>query len=154
MGINWGRVILGGLVAGLVVNVSEFAINNLWLDGEWTEAIESLNRSSAVGAGGTAAFWLWGFLTGIFALYLYAAFRPRFGAGPRTAVRAAVASWIPGSVLGLVFPAVLELFPVRLMAIGVISGLVEIVIGTLVGARLYQESETAKDVRAAVGRGV
>jgi hypothetical protein len=152
MGINWARVILGGLVAGLVINVSEFAINNLWLDGEWTEAIESLNRSSAVGAGGTAAFWVWGFLTGIFALYLYAAFRPRFGAGPKTAVRAALAAWIPGSVLGMVFPAVLELFPVRLMVIGVLSGLVELVIGTLVGAWLYQESDKAMNVRTAAGR--
>lgn len=152
MGINWARVILGGLVAGLVVNVSEFAINNLWLEGEWTEAIESLNRSSSVGAGGTAAFWAWGFLTGLFALYLYAAFRPRFGAGPKTAVRAALAAWIPGSVLGMVFPAVLELFPVRLMVIGVVSGLVELLIGTLVGAWLYQESDAAMNVRTAAGR--
>jgi hypothetical protein len=152
MGINWARVILGGMVAGLIVNVCEFLVNNLWLDGEWAEAMEALNRSAEVGSGAIAAFWLWGFLTGIFALWLYAAICPRFGGGPKTAMLAAIAVWIPGSVLGMVFPAVLELFPQRLIAIGVAAGLVELVIGTLAGARLYKESPAAVGARVAAAR--
>jgi hypothetical protein len=152
MGINWARVILGGLVAGLIVNICEFLVNNLWLDGDWSDAMEALNRSPEVGIGGTVAFWLWGFLTGIFAMWLYAALRPRFGSGPKTAVLAAIAVWIPGSVLGMVFPAVLELFPYRLIAIGIASGFVEIVIGTLAGAWLYRESDRPLAAPAGAGR--
>jgi hypothetical protein len=151
MGINWARVILGGMIAGLIVNISEFLVNNLWLPGEWAEAMESLNRTGEVGSAGTVAFWAWGFLTGISALWLYAAIRPRFGAGPKTAVLAALAIWVPGSLLGTIFPAVLELFPQRLIVIGVAAGLVELLVGTLAGAALYRESDTGK-VRVAAAR--
>jgi hypothetical protein len=28
--INWGRVVVGGLVAGVVLNVFDFLVNGLW----------------------------------------------------------------------------------------------------------------------------
>jgi len=152
MGINGARVILGGVVAGLIVNVSEFLVNNVVLGDEWSNAMEALNRPAEMPSGATAVFWLWGFMTGIMALWLYAAMRPRFGPGPKTAVLAAVAVWVPGSLLGVVFPAVLALFPTSLMAIGVVSGLVELVVGTLAGAWLYREVETSSGSHAAAVR--
>jgi hypothetical protein len=152
MRINGARVILGGAVAGLIVNVSEYLVNNVLLGDEWSNALEALNRPSDLGGTATAIFWLWGFMTGMMALWLYAAMRPRFGAGPKTAVLAAVAVWVPGSLLGVVFPAVLELFPARLMAIGVAAGLAELVIGTLAGAWLYKEAETTAGRHAAAVR--
>ena len=38
-------------------------------------------------------FLAWGFLVGIFAVWLYAAIRPRYGAGPKTALCAGAAVW-------------------------------------------------------------
>jgi hypothetical protein len=152
MGINGARVILGGAVAGLIVNVSEYLVNNVLLGDEWSNAMEALNRPSEMGSAATALFWLWGFMTGMMALWLYAAVRPRFGPGPKTAILAAIAVWVPGSLLGVVFPAALDLFPVRLMAIGVVAGLVELVIATLAGAWLYKEADTAAGRHAAAVR--
>ncbi len=141
MQINWTRVILGGLLAGLIVNLCESLVNGLILRDTWAAAMQALNKSPEMGIGPMAAFWLYGFLFGIYALWLYATIRPRFGPGPRTAVIAGIAVWVPASLLSSIPGAALHLFRYRLIAAGVVLGLVETVIGTLAGAWLYKERE-------------
>ena len=79
--INWIRVILGGLVAGVIINVFEFALNGVVLAKDMEAAISALGRQ--IGGGQLAIFIAWGFLVGIFAIWLYAGIRPRYGAGRR-----------------------------------------------------------------------
>ena len=54
-------------------------------------AVRALGRE--VGGGALLMFLAWGFLVGIFAVWLYAAIRPRYGAGPKTALCAGAAVW-------------------------------------------------------------
>jgi glucan phosphoethanolaminetransferase (alkaline phosphatase superfamily) len=149
MRTNWTRVILGGLLAGLIVNFFEYIVNGLILGNHWAAAMMALNRAPEMGAIPTAAFWVWGFLIGIYALWLYAAIRPRFGPGPKTAVIAGVVVWIPASLLAMIAPAALHLFSRRLIGASVVVGLVEIVIGTVVGAWRYKEQEVPRGASAA-----
>ncbi len=135
--INWTRVILGGLVAGVIINVFESVLNGVILAKDMEAAISALGRQ--MGGGALAMFIAWGFLVGIFAVWLYAAIRPRYGAGPKTAACAGAAVWGLGYLLASVTPIALHLFPRRLMAIGLAVGLVEVVAGTLAGAWLYRE---------------
>jgi hypothetical protein len=139
MRINWSRVILGGLLAGLIVNVCEFLVNSLILGNEWAAAMKALNKSAEMETGTSVVFLLWGFLIGIYALWLYATIRPRLGPGPRTAVFAGIAVWVPASLLAMMAPAALHLFPCRLIANGVALDLVAMVVATVVGAWLYKE---------------
>jgi hypothetical protein len=153
MRIDRTRVILGGLLAGLIVNVCEYIVNSLILGSQWAAAMKALNKSPDMGMGPTAAFWLWGFLIGIYAVWLYAAIRPRFGPGPETAVIAGIGVWAPASLLAMIAPAALHLFRYRLIAIDVALGLVEIVAGTIIGAWLYKEPEVPSGASdAAAGR--
>ncbi|HSB14976.1 MAG TPA: hypothetical protein VLE22_10990 [Bryobacteraceae bacterium] len=69
----------------------------------------------------------------------YAAIRPRYGAGPKTALCAGLAVWFLGYLLASVAPLVLDLFPARVMVVGLVVGLVDALMATLLGARLYQE---------------
>ena len=149
MRTNWMRVILGGLLAGLIVNICEFLVNGLVLGAQWEAAMKALNRSSVVGIGPTVVLWLWGFLIGVYALWLYANLRFRFGPGPRTAVITGIAVWIPASLLGMMIPAALHLYRYRLIAIGVALEFVEIILGTVAGAWLYKEQAEATPARAA-----
>ena len=135
--INWTRVILGGLVAGLIINVFESVLNGVILAKDMEAAISALGRQ--MGGGALAMFIAWGFLVGIFAIWLYASIRPRYGAGPKTAACAGAAVWGLGYLLAAVTPIALHLFPRRLMAIGLAVGLVEVIIGTIAGAWLYRE---------------
>ena len=138
--INWTRVILGGLVAGVIINISEFLLNGVVLAKDMEAAMRALGRQ--MGAGQLAMFTVWGFLVGSFAVWLYAAIRPRFGAGPKTAACAGAAVWGLGYLLASVTTFALQLFPGRLIAIGLAVGLMEVLVGTLAGAWFYHE-ETA-----------
>jgi hypothetical protein len=153
MRINWTRVILGGLLAGLIINICDYIVNGLMLGSMWSAAMKALNKSPDMGIGPIAAFWLGGFLIGIYALWLYATVRPHFGPGPRTAVIAGIVVWIPASLLAMIAPAAMHLFRYRLIAIGVVLGLVELVLGTVAGAWLYKEPEVSGAASpAAAGR--
>jgi len=135
--INWGRVILGGLVAGVILNIFESVLNGVVLTKDWQAAMSALGRTMAPSA--IAVFVIWGFLAGIAAIWLYAAARPRFGAGAKTAVITGFAFWIFCYVLPNMGQWALHLFPHRLIAIGTVVGLIEVLIGSVAGAALYKE---------------
>ena len=135
--INWTRVILGGLVAGLIINVFESVLNEVILAKDMEAAVSALGKQ--MGGGALAMFIAWGFLVGIFAVWLYAAIRPRYGAGPKTAACAGAAVWGLGYLLASVTPIALHLFSRHIIAIGLAVGLVEVLVGTVAGAWLYRE---------------
>jgi hypothetical protein len=73
------------------------------------------------------------------AVWLYAAIRPRYDAGPKTAIRAGVFTWAVGVFLANLSNYPLGLFPTRLLVVSSIVALIEIVVATLVGAWVYKE---------------
>lgn len=141
--INAARVILGGLIAGVVINLSEWFWNGVVFARDFEEAMKALNRPYAMSGQAVVVFILWGFLIGILAVWVYAAVRPRFGPGPRTALRAALMLWLLVYVQSAIGIAPLNLFPPRLMLLGLPISLVEIVLATLAGAWLYKEETAA-----------
>jgi hypothetical protein len=138
---NRGRVILGGLLAGLLINVVEFITNGVVLREAWGRAMQALGKPAELSTGAIVIFNIWGFLLGIAAVWLYAAIRPRYGAGPKTAVRAGLVTWAVAVFLANLGNYPLGLFPTRLLVISSIVALVEMVVATLVGAWLYREEQ-------------
>lgn len=138
--INTGRVVLAGLVAGLVINVIDFVVNVPILGKQWADAtaalgvkLEQVNVQSAVG-------WIcMDFIAGLFAAWLYAAVRPRFGAGAGTGLRAGAATWfIVHVALGsLVWNG---LYPLSLAVASTAGALVAMLAGGWVAGRLYTEA--------------
>ena len=45
--INWNRVILGGLVAGMIINIFEFALHGFVLAKDMDTAVRALGRWGA-----------------------------------------------------------------------------------------------------------
>ena len=138
--VNWSRVVLGGLVAGLVFNVVDYLMNMLFA-GPWAEAMKALGKSAQMSPGVIAWFVVSDFLMGIFMLWLYASIRPRYGAGPKTAVIAGVAIWVLGLLISASFVA-MDLFPLRLELISNGIGLILMPLGTVAGAAIYKEAAT------------
>lgn len=137
--INLARVVLGGLLAGVVLTVFEFVLNGPILSDQWTAAMESLNRTAPEGAGTMIAYVIWNFLLGIALVWFYAAVRPRFGPGPKTAVFTGLAVWFVVWLLGFGGTVIGGMFPTNLVVITVIWELFEVPIATVAGAWLYQE---------------
>ena len=139
--INWTRVFLGGLVWTVVFNVLWIAALVLYLDPEVTATWKALGlQTSRLQTPGFAVLWL--ALTsvgGVVAIWLYAAIRPRYGPGPKTAVGAGLALWLIGNLLPMIFLGVAGLFSTRFVAMDVATNLVMIVAATFVGAWLYKE---------------
>lgn len=140
--INWGRVIAGGLLAGLVLNVFDFVVNGVWLADQWNAALAALGKGE-MGGGMIASFVAFDFLLGISAVWLYAAIRPRFGAGPKTAAYAGLFVWVLVGLLQAVWQVPMGLFPTNLTLTGTAAALVFCPVAVVVGAWAYKEEAAA-----------
>ena len=140
--INWSRVILGGVIAGVVINTAEFLINGLILAEGWTAAMNALgiDLEAAETPGMMAMFLAWGFFYGVIAVWIYAAIRPRFGPGPRTALRAGLVVWLVGYLAPTAGYSAMGFWPMRLALIASALGLVEALVATVLGAWPYKEA--------------
>jgi hypothetical protein len=145
---NRVRVVLGGLLAGVVISIFEFITNGLVLNDAWAHVMQSLGRPP-LPVSSIVLFNVWGFLLGIASVWLYAAIRPRYGAGPATAIRAGVAAWVMSVFLANVTNYAFGAIPVRLLVITSLVELAEIPIATVIGAWLYKEEEAPAVRRAA-----
>src|ERR1017187_2830781 len=96
--INIARVLLGGIIAGLVVDGLGYLVDGIWLAPRWADGMLALGKSDF-----SPTQWIWfnvlGLVSGMVVIWIYAAIRPRLGAGAKTAVCAGVAVWVVGSLL-------------------------------------------------------
>ena len=146
--INWNRVLLGGIVAGLIIDVIQWVLNGLVMGAEWREAMQSLGRPLAETPKRILFYVALGFAYGVLAVGAYAAIRPRFGAGPMTALYAGLGVWLLGYCLPTLTWVPMGLFPRSLMATVMAVGLVEILIATVAGAWLYREPPRGAEAAA------
>ena len=141
--INMGRVILGGLLAGLVMNASEAFLHAGVLGEDGAKLVEEWKRLGLeLDIRPSLLFWLIGitFVLGILAVWTYAAIRPRFGPGPKTALCAGLAVWAMSYLYAAVYiDAGIVVWPPKLTWLPVAWGLVEIPVATLLGAWVYRE---------------
>ena len=140
--INWGKVFLGGLLAGVVINVGEYLFHAVLFKNEVAEMMRSLGKDpAAVMTGNAIVIWnILGFLTGIGAVWGYAAIRPRFGAGAKTAAIAGVAVWYFSRFLGAIGEMNMGIASQKMIMTGLVWGLVEMIIATIAGAWAYKEA--------------
>lgn len=136
--INWQRVVLGGLVAGLVLNVVDYVLYGIVLAADFDAALQALGKSG-MDMSMVWVFVLLDFAYGIWLVWMYAAIRPRYGAGPRTAVWAGILAWVGVGLFHAIGESTMGLFPSRLYVIGVVVSLVLFPAAVVAGAALYKE---------------
>jgi hypothetical protein len=136
--INVVRVVLGGLLAGLVLNVGEFVLNEVLFVDKMEEIIRRLNTPRP-GAKFITVAVLLTFLLGVVIVWIYAMIRSRFGPGPKTAVIAGFVVWLCVYFYAGVLNSVLFNMPLNLLLLGIAWGFFEYVLAALAGASLYKE---------------
>lgn len=140
MNINVGRVILGGLVAGIVGNALDFVSNTYLLGADMAANAQRLNLDPAI-VNGTGAMVSWivvDFLYGFLLVFAYAAMRPRFGPGPKTAVVSGVTLFLAVTVILYGFMRT-GFFAEPLFIKASVVALVITILSSLAGAAVYKE---------------
>lgn len=138
--INVGRLILGGIIAGIVSNLLDYLVNGCWLANMWSH---QLNVWGLPPFSMHQIMWfeLFGIIIGLCAIWVYAAIRPRFGPGVKTAIYAGIMVWIMSMLVpNFALMWVPHFFSGHLTGYTTLGGLVEIVIGTIAGAAVYKEA--------------
>ncbi len=137
--INVGRVILGGLVAGVVYNVGE-AILNMSIIAADIADFGKKYQLPEMGGGFIAKMTVLMFVFGIVTVFIYAAIRPRFGAGVKTAVIAGVTVWFLSFFYATFLMTTMGLFATAPSVKGALWELGEAVLASIAGAWVYKES--------------
>ena len=141
--MNWARVLTGGLAAGFVMLLSQIVLHTVVLAEQGAALIDDwaargLDASAALEPSILLTVAI--FLLGLVTIWVYAAARPRFGPGPRTAICTAVVVWAASYLYTAVYiQEGVVILPTRLVWLPAVWGFFEVQLATLVGAWLYRE---------------
>ena len=138
--INVGRVVIGGLAAGVALNIGDFVINNVLLKSMFDAAMQARNIApeSLMSGSVIGQFVALDFVMAILLVFTYAAIRPRFGAGATTAVVASLLTAATTSTLAGYFTA-MGFFTWGVWLPATVASTVNFLIVGDVGAMLYKE---------------
>lgn len=139
--MNTGKVLIGGIVAGVVMNAVDF-VTNMYIVGDRmkaeTEAFKPGLSDQMMSSNTMISYIVMDFVLGIALVWTYAAIRPRFGPGIKTATYAALLFWI---LAGIFTSGYLHM---GMMSTGLwftfaFLGLVNFLLSAWAGARFYTE---------------
>src|SRR5687767_514124 len=144
MAVNTSKVITGGLVTGLILNVIDF-LSNMFLLGDRLVAEENAfkpglgDAMAAMTTSQIAGYVIMNLIVGMLLIFTYAGFRPRFGPGPKTASYVALIFFTFGLIMTSGYMAMGIMSPRLWLTYGVIW-LVNLLVATMAGARVYSEN--------------
>jgi hypothetical protein len=136
--ISTGRLVLGSIAAGLVINVVESIMNIFVLAGPMEDLLVSRNLPQLGGAA-MGGFILLAFVLGFLLVWTYSAIRPRYGAGPRTALKAGGAVWAAFYMLGIGANWLMGIINLRLFLLSLAYTLPMMLAAGYVGGMVYRE---------------
>jgi hypothetical protein len=139
-GINTTKVVAGGLLAGVVFNIIDFLINGFLMvkDFAANAARLGLDAASQNTPDVITTFVIVDFILGLTVVYIYAAIRPRFGPGVKTALIAGVLLWIAPTAVILGF-AKIGMLTMGIWGKMLIPTLINACAGSVAGAWAYKE---------------
>lgn len=141
MKLNHRRILLGGLLAGLAMNVVDGVTNGVLLSEQYREIMRQVHAEHLLGS--STVFWIsMDFLYALAMSYLGAAMRPAFGAGIGPYVRAGIVVWLVG-YLSVGWDIIVGVVPLGFHAIGTVATLIGFAAGAGIASRVYREPSDA-----------
>ena len=143
MAMNTSKVLVGGIVAGIVLNVCDWFVYTRLLVDKMTASMEAYKPgSSAVMMSGNAItiYVISDFVFGLLLVYTYAAVRPRLGPGPRTAATVAGIFWLFSAFINA-SQMITGMMDRNLFWEVALIQLITLVLGTWFGAMVYTEPD-------------
>ena len=140
-GINYARVALGGLAAGVVANVCDFLSNTYLMADDVQRLTRRLNLDwSVVNSPAVLATWtIVDFIYATLMVWTYAAIRPRLGPGPKTALCAGLVIYAAVTAVLFGFQS-MGIFTLDSFLKNALLSLITAVLASLVGGAVYKEN--------------
>jgi len=141
--INWGRFVLGCLIASIIMFFTDGFIHETIAKADWQAVYANLRAAEPEPHGFSMVYFaLFEIGRGFTAIMLYVLMRSTFGAGPKTAVLAGIVGWFAFSVTGPAQFIPLGFFTNTLwLKVGALH-LITSIIATIAGAALYKDAAT------------
>jgi len=136
--MNYAGVLKGGIAAGVVMNISEIILNVPVAGAQMSKELAARNLAPVTESQGVV-FVVITLLLGIATVWLYAAIRPRFGAGPGTAICAGLVVWTLSYLNTAITMGVLGINSMGIVLLVVVWTAIEMIIAAAVGGYLYRE---------------
>ncbi|HTG92554.1 MAG TPA: hypothetical protein VL866_08215 [Pyrinomonadaceae bacterium] len=143
MKINWSRFLIGALVIAVICFFTDGFMHERLLSDDW-EAVFHRFGGAEPPHQPTALiyFGIFEIGRGVLSMFLYVLMRGCCGAGPKTAVFAAIAAWFAFSLTGPAQFIPLGFFSQGLWFKAGAIQLITSIVATLAGAALYKDART------------
>lgn len=141
--INRQKILIGGLAAGVVLNLIDFLSNAVIFADRMRADANAFkpglgDQMAAMSGSQIAVYVFFDLVIGILLVWTYAAIRPRFGPGARTAMYVALLFFVFGMILSYGYKETGLMSPGLWWTYSLIW-LVNLLLASIVGARVYSE---------------
>ena len=144
MKINWSRLIVGGIVASVIMFVTDGFIHERLLNEDWKAVYAALGATAPQeNVNSLAYFGVFELGRGFITIFLYVLMRACCRPGPKTAALAGLVGWIAFSLTG----------PAQFVPLGFLSNalwakmsafqLITSILAAIAGAALYKDAHPA-----------
>ena len=143
MAINTSKVITGGIVAGIVVNIFDYLIYGVILADKMKAEANAFQAGlgdsmMTMSSGAMAAHVIMDLIVGMLLIWTYAAFRTRFGPGPKTAVYVALVFFAFGMITTSGYLE-MGMMTTNTWLTYAVLWLICLIVATIAGAAVYKE---------------
>lgn len=144
--LNRQKLLIGGLAAGLVLNIIDFLANAVIFAARMQAEANAFkaglgDQMAAMGGGQIAVYLFFNFIVGLLLVWTYASIRPRYGPGAKTAAYVALVFFVFGMILTYGYKSMGMMSPGLWWSYTALW-FVNLMLSTTVGAWLYSEDET------------
>ncbi len=137
--INYARVIVATLVVGIFYFIADGFIHGALLSGDYLATMTRLGIEAEEDPTAYAYFAVFDLGKAFVAVFFYAAARPRFGPGIKTAICAGLFTWLAveavPAIASMPFPFFEKSHYLKLMALEIVP----VTLGAILGGWLYRE---------------
>ena len=131
-------MLIAGLIAGVVINVGQYLGNSTLFRQEWRVIMETYNLGHV--SGFTIIFFnVMALILGVVMVFLYASLESRLGGGFKTDLIIAILVWFLVWIQGFGGTLLLGIFPLSLVGMTVVWGLLVVIIASIAGDSFYRK---------------
>lgn len=134
--INIRRLVLCGLLAGLILNLGDIYLNGPILANQWSHTMQTLNLEP-ISASAMLIFFFMEFLLGIGLIWLYLIFSIKYGRGYRSVFYAAFTVWSLVWLWSYITNMVLKIYPADIVIPSLIWGFFQVGLAAITGSFIY-----------------